>query len=210
MRRSRKIDNSFFEKSAKSISKSNARGKIGLPGNKFIFLYVGQFIQLKGLDLLLSSIKRLCNEVDTTNIEFIFVGGKDSYLKKNESKGLTSLIKVFEFKERDVLSLFYKAADCFIFPTRNDVWGMVVNEAVASGLPVAVSKYAGCADDLIENNISGIVFDPLDEKSFFDTIKFCIDNPNKLNQYKINAKKKLKIFNHDIAASRIVDFVSQI
>ena len=204
------IDNSYFENLSNKISKEEARRELRLPEQKFIFLYVGQFIQRKGLDLLVSSIKKNSKEIEFKNVIFVFVGGSKQEMEKVADKNISKCIKIFNFKDTKDLSYFYKAADCFIFPTRNDVWGLVVNEAVACNLSVAVSKYAGCADDLIENNISGIVFDPLDEKSFFDTIKFCIDNPSKLNQYKINAKKKLKIFNHDIAASRIVDFVSQI
>jgi glycosyltransferase involved in cell wall biosynthesis len=62
----------------------------------------------------------------------------------------------------EILS-YYAAADCFVFPTLEDVWGLVVNEAIWAGVPVISSKYAGCACEIVpEANI----FDPLNHQDF--------------------------------------------
>ncbi len=201
------IDNEYFFNLSKNINKSEARNKLGWSGRDFIFLYVGRFIQIKGLDLLIRTINRFVDTVNNKRIRFVFVGGSESELKKLSNNTLSGKIKVYNFTETEQLIYFYKASDCFIFPTRNDVWGLVVNEAVATGLPVAVSRYAGSANDLIEDKISGLVFDPLNEKAFIDTLKFCAENPDKLYKYAEKAKERLVFFNHDIAAKRIVDFV---
>lgn len=57
----------------------------------------------------------------------------------------------------------YQSADLFILPTLHDVWGLVVNEALWSGLPVLCSKYAGCAEELLP---PANIFDPLDPADF--------------------------------------------
>ena len=59
---------------------------------------------------------------------------------------------------------YYKKASAFILPSYFDNWGLVVNEAIASGLPCIVSKNCGCAKDLIVNGISGLIFDPYNVK----------------------------------------------
>jgi glycosyltransferase involved in cell wall biosynthesis len=56
----------------------------------------------------------------------------------------------------------YAASDLLVFPSFGDPWGLVVNEAFACGLPVACSRLAGCADDLIEPGRNGWLFDPTD------------------------------------------------
>ena len=56
------------------------------------------------------------------------------------------------FVHRDELAAYYALAECFVFPTRTDPWGLVVNEAMACGLPVICTRVAGCAADLVQEN----------------------------------------------------------
>ena len=53
---------------------------------------------------------------------------------------------------------YYALAGCFVLPSAREPWGLVVNEAMASGLPVLVSVRCGCAEDLVRAN--GLMFDP--------------------------------------------------
>jgi glycosyltransferase involved in cell wall biosynthesis len=63
----------------------------------------------------------------------------------------------------DRMPAVYRSGDVLIFPTREDVWGLVVNEALWSGLPALVSSYAGCARELMPPEST---FDPLDPVDF--------------------------------------------
>lgn len=63
------------------------------------------------------------------------------------------------------LPAWYQNAACFIHPSTTEQWGLVVNEAMASGLPVLVSERCGCAPDLVENGVNGFTFDPYDVES---------------------------------------------
>jgi glycosyltransferase involved in cell wall biosynthesis len=60
------------------------------------------------------------------------------------------------------LAAYYALADVFVFPTHTDPWGLVVNEAMACGLPVISSGAAGCAADLVESGWNGRVVSPGD------------------------------------------------
>jgi glycosyltransferase involved in cell wall biosynthesis len=59
-------------------------------------------------------------------------------------------VHFYGFRQIDENPVFYASADAFILPSLYEEWGLVVNEAMASGLPVAVSETAGCAEDLLE------------------------------------------------------------
>lgn len=61
---------------------------------------------------------------------------------------------------------FYAGADLLLFPSLGDPWGLVVNEALACGVPALCSKLAGCADDLMRHGENGWTFDPLDAGDF--------------------------------------------
>ena len=64
------------------------------------------------------------------------------------------------FRQINELPRFYAHAGCFIHPALTEPWGLVVNEAMASGLPVVVSNRCGCAPDLVQDGVNGSTFDP--------------------------------------------------
>lgn len=66
------------------------------------------------------------------------------------------------FRQIDELPRFYAHAGCFIHPALTEPWGLVVNEALASGLPVIVSDRVGCSRDLVEEGVNGFTFNPTD------------------------------------------------
>ena len=66
------------------------------------------------------------------------------------------------FQQYDDLPVFYGLAEAFVHASTTEQWGLVVNEAMASGLPVIVSNRCGCVSDLVREGYNGFVFDPYD------------------------------------------------
>jgi glycosyltransferase involved in cell wall biosynthesis len=64
------------------------------------------------------------------------------------------------FKQYSEIPAYYALAEAFILPSTTEQWGLVVNEAMASGLPVLVSERAGSAGDLVQSGFNGYTFDP--------------------------------------------------
>ena len=115
---------------------------------KKIFITVGTFINGKGYDILLETIK----EYNLKDMLFIFIGGGDSfetYKKFIKDNGITNVLMI-DFLCKEELYPYYKMSDVFIFPTRYDVWGLVVNEAMAFGLPVIATDMCVAANELVE------------------------------------------------------------
>ncbi len=66
------------------------------------------------------------------------------------------------YKQYDELPAYYGLASAFVMPSLSETWGLVVNEAMAAGLPVIVSDRCGCAPDLVREGRNGLLFDPRD------------------------------------------------
>ena len=118
-----------------------------------IVLYSGQFIHRKGIDILLKA----ANEVDKKCGIYI-VGGKPTseYLSIVSQYKLTN-IHFIDFKTPKELVAYYKAADIYVLPTREDIWGLVINEAMSYGLPIITTNKCLAGVELIENGKNGYI-----------------------------------------------------
>jgi glycosyltransferase involved in cell wall biosynthesis len=130
---------------------------------KPVLLCVGQLIRRKGVDLLLDSAARL--QAEGFRFSLLIVGEgpeKPSLEQRARELGLQN-VHFHPPQPPRQMPQVYRSADLFVFPTREDVWGLVVNEALWSGLPTLVSIYAGCASELVTPPST---FDPLDPVDF--------------------------------------------
>jgi glycosyltransferase involved in cell wall biosynthesis len=128
-----------------------------------VVLFTGQFIERKGLGSLLNAAA----VVQRQGLDFslLLVGsGRDKQALEDKAKSLS--LKNVQFRPAqtpDKMPSVYRSGDVLIFPTREDVWGLVANEAVLSGVPVLCSKYAGCAPELFSPED---IFDPENADEF--------------------------------------------
>ena len=79
---------------------------------------------------------------------------------------------------------YYLASDIFVLPTREDVWGLVVNEAMACGLPVITTNKCGAGIELIENGVNGMIVKAGDSDSLAKGIETLLNSPNPNEQIK--------------------------
>ena len=139
------------------------RAQLGLPEKYFLF--VGRLIEHKGIFQLLEAYS-LLDSGTRSQFGLVYVGDGDtghSLLQKAE--GLQpGAVQVRGFLQRDQLAEFYALAYAFVFPTLSDPWGLVVNEAMACGLPVIATDVAGCTVDLVREGENGIVVPAADAR----------------------------------------------
>jgi glycosyltransferase involved in cell wall biosynthesis len=79
--------------------------------------------------------------------------------------GLGTRVDLLGHVPYDELPDLYASADVYLQPSLSEPWGLAVNEAMASGLPVVVSTRCGCSEDLVRDGENGYVFDPADRES---------------------------------------------
>jgi glycosyltransferase involved in cell wall biosynthesis len=128
-----------------------------------VVLHVGQFIERKGIGSLLNAAASL--QQNGREFSLLLVGsGRDKQALESRAQALG--LKNVHFRPgqtSDKMPSVYRSADLVVFPTLEDVWGLVANEAILSGVPVLCSKYAGCASELFAPES---IFSPEDLNEF--------------------------------------------
>ena len=140
--------------------KAELRRELEIPEEKMV-LAIGQFIHRKGFDVLMKAAKEL--EADAG---IYIVGGEptEEYLQMRQELGLEK-VHFLGFQNKQTLVKFYKAADLFVLPTREDIWGLVINEAMAYGLPVITTDRCVAGLELVEEGVNGYIVPVGDEKA---------------------------------------------
>ena len=99
---------------------------------------------------------------------------------------------------------FYKAADFFVLPTREDVWGLVINEAMACGLPVITTDRCGAGLELIQNSKNGYIVKTDDENELADCLNKMMHSEN-LKEMGNNALRIMKKYTYQSMAECCYD-----
>jgi len=152
------VDMDWYNKKVNEVRSAGSFERERSKYPEFLALYVGQLIERKGVKQVLEALDRL----DNPDVGLLVVGSgpQEEKLKQFcQEQGLENVY--FEgFQQQDALSRYYALADALILPSFKEVWGLVVNEALASGLYVLCSNQAGVAYDLIKKGWNGALFDP--------------------------------------------------
>ena len=167
------VDNDYFATKAEESRKQKAKiGKLhGLP-EKY-FLASARFVEKKNLSRLIEAYARYREMAEKSEIgnrkleiwKLVLLG--DGPLRETLNSQLSSLnlhdhVLLPGFKQYDELPAYFGLAVAFVHASTTEQWGLVVNEAMASGLPVLVSSRCGCAADLVQEGVNGFNFDPSD------------------------------------------------
>lgn len=152
-----------------------------------IVLGVGRFIYGKGWDVLINAMRNISNETGV-----YIVGGeptaemfdmKDKYHLKN--------LHFVEFMDKESLKKWYLASDCFVLPTRSDVWGLVINEAMSNGLPVITTDKCIAGVELIEDGENGYIVPVGESQCLAERINLILED--ELLRQKISSQNIQKI-----------------
>jgi glycosyltransferase involved in cell wall biosynthesis len=109
------------------------------------------------------------------------------------------------FAERGDLVREYCEADVFVLPSAREVWGLVVNEAMACGVPTVVSNAAGCARDLVLPGVTGFTFDPKSPSELAQVLQDVLADPDQRREMGTEAMKRALLFTPEVYAERIVE-----
>ena len=128
------------------------RRELGMDCDSMI-LAIGQFIPRKGFDILMQATAKMKRKAD-----IFIVGGEptEEYLKLRSDFGLSN-VHFVGFMKKEKLAHVYRAADLFVLPTREDIWGLVINEAMAYALPVITTDRCVAGLELVRQGIDGYI-----------------------------------------------------
>jgi glycosyltransferase involved in cell wall biosynthesis len=165
------VDNDRFAKQSETVrgQRSDIRGHWGIPENAYCILFCGKFISKKRPLDLVGAAQLLMTNDRLPNVHLLFVGSgelgpelrancsvvfdAESSQAQTNKEQITNNQKPFAsfagFLNQTEISKAYVGADVLVLPSDyGETWGLVVNEAMASGLPCIVSDQCGCAEDL--------------------------------------------------------------
>lgn len=145
--------------------KDELKKELGI-SEKNVVLSVGQFIYRKGYDILLKAISP---EMPDTGVYIIGGTITEEYRKLIEENGFLH-VHFLPFMEKEKLSKYYETADLFVMPTREDIWGLVINEALAKGLSIVTSDACLAGLELVEDGVNGRVVPAENVKELRKTI----------------------------------------
>jgi len=181
--------------------KRNIRTKLNLNQN-FTVLAVGKFIFSKGFDTLLNALPLVHSEINV-----LIIGGKitkeyQAIIDMNKTKN----VHFINFCDKKRLDEYYLASNIFILPTRSDVWGLVINEAMSKGLPIITTNKCVAGVSLIENGVNGFIIPTNNPDSIAKKIDFLFENPmicqemsrinlEKIVEYSYEESTKIDILN---------------
>ena len=157
------VDNDHFADGARTARAEGevARVRLGLPAR--YFLASSRFIEQKNLPALLSAYAAYRLGAGNTAWKLVLLGDgplRGRLVRIVSELNIANDVFLPGFKQYDELPAYYGLAGAFVHASVREPWGLVVNEAMAAGLPVLVSDRCGCARDLVRLGENGDTFDP--------------------------------------------------
>lgn len=197
--------NEILEKPLSDDQKLVLKKELGLK-EKITIISVGRFIHEKGFDILLKAMKGI-----NLDLNVIIIGGKaqQKYLEIIKEKKLKN-IHFLDFMTKKELNKYYMASDLFILPTRGDVWGLVINEAMANGLPAITTNKCVAGLEMI-NNKNGFLYPVENITSLSEKIKLFFEkNESERNKMSLEALKTIRKYSIENMAKEHINILKKI
>jgi len=165
------VDNGYFARESARAKgapmPAGDHGPLGEAARGRYFLASCRFVEKKNLARMLEAYARFREGRDDDPADWPLVLLGDGELRpalvaQRTALGLSTHIHMPGFRQYDELPAYYGSAGCFVHASTTEQWGLVVNEAMAAGLPVIVSDRCGCAPVLVREGINGYSFAPED------------------------------------------------
>jgi glycosyltransferase involved in cell wall biosynthesis len=173
---------------ARLESRQAGRQGLGLSDHDFVILFVGGNFRLKGLLPLLEALRRLDQRVTVVAVGV------------TPTTELSAVYQQIVWIERTTdIARYYSIADCFVLPTLYDTFSLVTLEAMASGLPVIVSKAAGISDLLTDGMNALLLDDPTD----VDALAQRVDRLMTDDRLRVHLAKHARRFAEDRSWDRV-------
>ena len=175
-----------------------------------IVISVGRFSYMngygKGYDVLLKSAQNM----DSTTGWYI-IGGKptEEFAKMKKDMRLEN-VHFVEFLNKEELAQYYRASDVFVLMTVGDVWGLVINEAMAHGLPVITTNKCVAGLDLIENGKNGYIVNVGDDDTLSKKLEYIFAEPTLMENMGKESLKKISEYTIENMANIHINAIKKI
>jgi glycosyltransferase involved in cell wall biosynthesis len=200
------VDIEYIQKRCRAlgvVGRFEVRKKLGIEIQDVVFVYVGRLLGWKGVGNLIRAFNELCNI--HSNIKLLIAGdGPEKQEIEILARENPSIKYLGRWGFEEIIGL-YHASDVAVVPSFGEPWGLVVNEAMAAGLPVIASDQVGCVDDLVKHGENGLVFPAGDHEKLVFTMKQLLHDQAKRKEMGLNAQSLISKWTLREEAARIVN-----
>ncbi|MGC9796911.1 glycosyltransferase family 4 protein [Fervidobacterium riparium] len=119
-------------------------------------------------------------------------------------------IHFIEFKTKEELKKYYIASDIFVLPTREDIWGLVINEAMANALPIITTNKCIAGLELVKNGENGFICHVDNAEEIAEKISLILNNQELFNNMSKNNILKIKEYTIEKMAQEHVNIFNKI
>ncbi|HEY9825443.1 MAG TPA: glycosyltransferase [Stenomitos sp.] len=203
------VDNKyFFDKS--EIAQKNIpelRLKYNLPEN--YILCVSRLVKRKNLTTLLNVFAKL----NSSTYKLVIIGygpEKDNLLKQCTELNICDKVMFIENVSNQDIYIYYTLASFFVLLSFSEQWGLSVNESLACGTPVIVSRSCGCVDEIVIDGYNGYVVDPYEINDIERAFISLIDSPSKRKYFSNNSRSVISKYGPSLFADNIEALSKQI
>lgn len=167
------VDTGFFRDETARLRSS------GPPGDgKHHLLYTGYLSARKQTGRLLDVMKLVNSVRPDVVLDIVGEGDERAMLEERvRLEGLSETVRFHGFRQKEELPRYMANASVYLFQTGFDIWGLVLNEAMAAGLPVICSPNAGAAADLIQEGVTGFIMDYDQPDAVSKKVLHLLDHP---------------------------------
>lgn len=210
------VDNHYFASQAEQARRTPCEYK-HLPGLDHVtpfFLASLRFIKRKNIERLVIAYQiyreKIASLRDHTPWRMVILGDGEergtieTLIQKMDIQGIT----LAGFHQIEDIPVYYGLAKAFIHPALREQWGLVVNEAMASGLPVVVSRVCGCVPELVEHGVNGYTFNPEDPAELAEYLLLLSSDPKMLERMGAASRDKISNWGLDRFAKSLFCAVS--
>ncbi len=183
--------------------RERVREQLGARG--VTLLCLSRLLPHKGISQYLSALRRLADAVPEGAFTALFAGeGPEAETIEQAAKDLPRAIRNLGMVSSGEIPRLFAASDVLVFPTLRDCWGMVVNEALAAGIPVLGSRYAGAAEELLRADDVGRLIDPLVPDSLDEALVAAVRDAQWADTSPARLRAALKGYSCETAADAIL------
>ena len=177
------------------------------PGKEIVLLSSGSLIHRKGMDILVRAFMQLPEHL---NAHLLLMGDGESKEELQQLSANSNRVHFIGFQEKNRVPYWFNLADIFVFASRYDGWGLVINEALAAEKPVICSNTVGAAKDKLINLQNAIVIDDEDIKKWSQAMEQLITNEAFRHKIIENSQVVKEELSSDFNAKKVYDIYSAI
>ncbi|MEQ1688433.1 MAG: glycosyltransferase family 4 protein [Sphingopyxis sp.] len=155
------VDNARFADAADDARADRAaiRTAYGIEGDTPVILFASKLNYRKRAQDLIAACAQLQSNGVAAHLLIIGSGDYEPQLREQAASLGLERITFAGFVNQAALPAAYAASDVFVLPSENENWGLIVNEVMAAGLPVVVTREVGCTPDLVHHGDNGFLYD---------------------------------------------------